>query len=59
MALEGGLNLWMVTQFEMARLSVTYVMVGVIALLLLGQAAVLAPAMRAAKVPPVEATRSV
>ncbi len=54
-----GLNLWMVTQFEMARLSVTYVLVGVIALLLLGQAAVLAPAMRAAKVPPVEATRSV
>jgi putative ABC transport system permease protein len=54
-----GLNLWMVQQFEMARLSVVYVIVGVIALLLLGQAAVLAPAMRAAKVPPVEATRSV
>ncbi|WP_266172142.1 ABC transporter permease [Dyella subtropica] len=54
-----GLNLWMVTQFEMARLSMAYVAAGVIALLLLGQAAVLAPAMRAAKVPPVEATRSV
>ncbi|WP_199096807.1 FtsX-like permease family protein [Dyella sp. ASV21] len=54
-----GMNLWMVTQFEMARLSVTYVLVGVVALLLLGQCAVLAPAMRASRVPPVEATRSV
>jgi len=54
-----GMNLWMVSQFEMARLSIVYVVVGVVALLLLGQAAVLAPAMRAAKVPPVEATRSV
>ena len=54
-----GMNLWMVQQFEMARLSVSYVIVGVAILLLLGQAAVLAPAMRASKVPPVEATRSV
>ncbi len=54
-----GMNLWMVTQFEMARLSLMYVAAGVGALLLLGQGAVLAPAMRAARVPPVEATRSV
>jgi putative ABC transport system permease protein len=54
-----GMNLWLVTQFEMARLSLTYVAAGVIVLLLLGQGAVLAPAMRAARVPPVEATRSV
>ncbi|HEY2624152.1 MAG TPA: FtsX-like permease family protein, partial [Dyella sp.] len=54
-----GMNLWLVTQFEMARLSLLYVAVGVVALLLLGQGAVLAPAMRAARVPPVEATRSV
>jgi putative ABC transport system permease protein len=53
------MNLWLVTQFEMARLSLVYVLVGVIALLLLGQGAVLAPAMRAARVSPVEATRSV
>ncbi|TBR40233.1 MULTISPECIES: ABC transporter permease [Dyella] len=58
-ALAIGLNLWMVTQFEMARLSMIYVICGVIALLLLGQAAVLAPAMRASRVSPVEATRSV
>ncbi|HWX66146.1 MAG TPA: FtsX-like permease family protein [Rhodanobacter sp.] len=54
-----GINLWMVTQFEMARLSLAYVAVGVVALLLLGQGAVLGPALRASHVSPVEATRSV
>ena len=54
-----GINLWMVTQFEMARLSLGYVVIGVIVLLLLGQASVLTPAMRASRVSPVEATRSV
>lgn len=54
-----SMNLWMVTQFEMARLSMVYVIAGVIALLVLGQAAVLAPALRASRVSPVEATRSV
>jgi putative ABC transport system permease protein len=54
-----GINLWMVTQFEMARLSLAYVVAGVVALLLLGQGAVLAPALRASHVSPVEATRSV
>ncbi|HEY9132721.1 MAG TPA: FtsX-like permease family protein [Dyella sp.] len=54
-----GLNLWLVTRFEMQRLPTMYVLSGVIVLLLLGQAAVLAPAMRASKVSPVEATRSV
>ena len=54
-----GINLWMVTQFEMARLSLAYVLAGVVALLLLGQGAVLAPALRASRVSPVEATRSV
>ena len=54
-----GMNLWMVSHFEMARLSLTYVATGVVALLLLGQGAVLAPALRASRVPPVEATRSV
>ena len=54
-----GINLWMVTQFEMARLSLAYVVAGVAALLVLGQGAVLAPALRASRVSPVEATRSV
>lgn len=53
-----AINLWMVTRFETARLSLGYVAVGVLLLLLLGQAAVLAPALRASRVPPVEATRA-
>ncbi|HTV87005.1 MAG TPA: FtsX-like permease family protein [Dyella sp.] len=54
-----GLNLWMMKQFEVARLAPGYVLAGVVTLLLLGQCAVLAPALRASRVPPVEATRSV
>lgn len=56
-ALAIGINLWMVAQFEMARLSLVYVLIGVVVLLLLGQIAVLAPARRASNVSPVEATR--
>ena len=54
-----GMNQWMLTQFEMQRLSFTYVLAGVAVLLFLGQAAVFAPALRASRVSPVEATRSV
>jgi putative ABC transport system permease protein len=54
-----GLNLWMVTQFELSRVPLAYVAVGVVALLALGQAAVRAPALRAARGSPVDATRSV
>jgi putative ABC transport system permease protein len=54
-----GLNFWLMKQFEIDRLAPGYVLAGVVTLLLLGQAAVLAPAMRASRVPPVEATRSV
>ncbi len=52
-------NLWTVARFELDRMSMAYVGIGVIVLLLLGQGAVLAPALRASRVPPVEATRSV
>jgi putative ABC transport system permease protein len=54
-----GINLWMVTRFEMGRLSLGYVLDGVIVLIVLGQLATLAPALRASRVSPVEATRSV
>ncbi|SEO65393.1 putative ABC transport system permease protein [Luteibacter sp. UNC138MFCol5.1] len=54
-----GMSQWMFTHFEMQRLSFTYILVGVVALLALGQAAVFAPALKASKVSPVEATRSV
>jgi putative ABC transport system permease protein len=59
MLLAIALNLWMVTRFELDRISMTYMGIGVIALLLLGQGAVLGPALRASRVSPVEATRSV
>lgn len=54
-----GLNLWLITRYEMDHLPVPYVLVGVVAILLLGQAAVFAPARRASNVSPVSATRSV
>jgi putative ABC transport system permease protein len=54
-----AINLWMVTRFEMHHLSLMYLIAGMSILLLLGQGAVLAPALRASRVPPVEATRSV
>ncbi|MBD8880595.1 ABC transporter permease [Rhodanobacter sp. 7MK24] len=52
-------NLWTVTRFAMSPMSMAYVGVGVLVLILLGQGAVLAPALRASRVSPVEATRSV
>lgn len=54
-----GLNLWLVTRFTLHVLPVTYVLGGVVMLLLLGQGAVFPPALRASRVPPVEATRPV
>ncbi|HEX7370619.1 MAG TPA: FtsX-like permease family protein [Rhodanobacteraceae bacterium] len=54
-----GLNLWMMQQFQMDRMSLVYVLVGIVVLLVLGQGAVFAPARRASRVSPVEATRSV
>ena len=54
-----GLNLLLMKHYEVARLPLWYLPVGAIALWSLGQLAVLAPALRAARVPPVVATRSV
>jgi putative ABC transport system permease protein len=54
-----GLNLWMMRQLAMDRMPLLYVLAGIIVLLLLGQGAVFAPARRASRVSPVEATRSV
>jgi putative ABC transport system permease protein len=54
-----GLNLWMMRQLAMDRMPLPYVLAGVVVLLLLGQGAVFAPARRASRVSPVEATRSV
>ena len=54
-----GLNLGLIAYFELDRMPMMYVGIGVAALLLLGQLATLAPALRASRVSPVEATRSV
>jgi putative ABC transport system permease protein len=59
MALAYGLSLFLMTHYELPRLPWFYLPVGAIALWLIGQLAVLGPALRAANVPPVVATRSV
>jgi putative ABC transport system permease protein len=57
-ALAVSLNLWMVSAFAMERLHTGYPIVGAIVVLLLGQAAVLWPALKAAAIPPALATRA-
>ncbi len=54
-----GINLALMKWFEVSRLPLWYLPAGAVALWLLGQLAVLTPALRAAAVPPVVATRSV
>lgn len=53
-----GLNMLLMLHYEQPRLPVLYLAIGALALGLLGQLAVLGPALRAASVPPVVATRS-
>jgi putative ABC transport system permease protein len=57
-AMAVALNLWMVSSFEMERLHIGYAVIGAIVVLLLGQTAVLWPALRAASIPPALATRA-
>jgi putative ABC transport system permease protein len=56
-ALAVALNLWMVSSFEMERLHSSYAFIGALVVLLLGQLAVLWPALRAASIPPASAMR--
>lgn len=58
MVLAYGLNIWLMLSYELPRLPVYYLPISVLVLWLLGQLAVLAPAFRAAAVPPVVATRT-
>jgi len=51
------LNQWLMMHYEMARLPALPVGIGVVVLFVLGQLAVLVPAIRASHVPPVVATR--
>ena len=58
MLLAYGGNLLLMKQFELARLPLGYLPAGAVLLWILGQCAVLGPALRAAAIPPVVATRS-
>ena len=57
-ALAVSLNLWMVTAFQMERLNIAYALVGAVVVMILGQASVLWPALKAASIPPALATRA-
>ncbi len=59
MVMAYGLNLLLMTHYELPRLPLYYLPIGALVLWGLGQLAVLGPALRAAAVPPVVATRSV
>ncbi|WP_426662676.1 ABC transporter permease [Rhodanobacter aciditrophus] len=59
MALAYGINLFLMLHYELPRLPGIYFPVGALVLWAIGQLAVLGPALRAAAVPPVVATRSV
>ena len=59
MAMAYGINLLLMEKYELPRLPAGFLPLGAITLWLLGQLAVLGPAMRAAAVPPAVATRTV
>ena len=59
MLLAFGINQWLMGKYELPRLPWQYLPIGALLLLLLGQLAVLWPALRAASIPPATATRSV
>ena len=59
MLLAYGINLFLMLHYELPRLPAVYLPVGAVLLWVIGQLAVLGPALRAAAVPPVVATRSV
>ena len=52
------LNFWMVGRFEIARLQIGYTIIAAVIVMLLGQIAVLWPALRAASISPVVAIRN-
>lgn len=58
-ALALGLGLWLSSAYELKRLSLYYLVGGVLAVFLLGQIAAMQPARRAARIAPAIATRNV
>ena len=59
MGLAYGINLWLMSKYQVARLPAEYLPIAAALLWLLGQIAVLGPALRASLIPPAVATRSV
>jgi putative ABC transport system permease protein len=59
MAMAYGINMLLMEKYELARLPAGFLPLGAVILWVLGQLAVLGPAMRAAAVPPAVATRTV
>jgi putative ABC transport system permease protein len=59
MALAYAINLWLMHKYQVPRLPATYLPAGAVLLWLLGQIAVLGPALRASMIPPAIATRTV
>lgn len=58
MLMAYGINQFLVGKYELPRLPLIYLPIGAVVLWLLGQLAILAPARRAAAIPPAIATRS-
>ena len=58
MLLAYALSEWLMAHYEMMHLPLSYVAIGVVTMLLLGQVAALVPARRASNVPPIVAARS-
>lgn len=59
MGLAYGINLWLMKKFQVEKLPAELLPIGALLLWMLGQVAVLGPALRASMIPPAIATRSV
>jgi putative ABC transport system permease protein len=59
MVLSYAINLWLIRSYQVARLPGTVLPIGAVLLWLVGQLAVLGPALRATRISPAIATRSV
>lgn len=59
MVLAYAINMWMMDRYQVGRLPASFLPIGAGLLWLLGQIAVLGPALRASAIPPAIATRSV
>src|SRR6185503_6260234 len=59
MGLAYAINLWLMNKYQVSRLPASFLPLGALLLWMLGQIAVLGPALRASLIPPAIATRTV